>query len=133
MWRKLKGKGIIVPRQFVRLAMLELNPQGVEGRRQMRLRRRQYLSPGQNFVWHIDGYDKLKPYGFAIQGAIDRFLRRMLWLDVGSTNNNPNIIAKYILDTVIQLNTLQCILRCDRGTEKCSSSQNSAICKTQSY
>ena len=122
MWRKLKGKGIIVPRQFVRLAMLELDPQGVEGRRRKRLRRRQYLTPGPNFVWNIDGYDKLKPYGFAIHGAIDGFSRRILWLNVGSTNNNPNVIAKYFLDTVIQLNTIPCILRCDRGTEKCSSS-----------
>ena len=24
-----------------------------------------------NEVWHCDGYDKLKPYGFAIQGCID--------------------------------------------------------------
>ena len=24
-----------------------------------------------NFVWHLDGYDKLKPYGFAIHACID--------------------------------------------------------------
>lgn len=24
-----------------------------------------------NFLWHIDGYDELKPYGFAIHGCID--------------------------------------------------------------
>ena len=22
-------------------------------------------------MWHLDGYDKLKPYGFAIHGCID--------------------------------------------------------------
>lgn len=26
---------------------------------------------GPDFVWHLDGYDKLKPYGFAIHGYID--------------------------------------------------------------
>ena len=26
---------------------------------------------GPDFCWHIDGYDKLKPYGFAIHGCID--------------------------------------------------------------
>lgn len=26
---------------------------------------------GPDFVWHLDGYDKLKPYGFAIHGCID--------------------------------------------------------------
>ena len=24
-----------------------------------------------NYLWHIDGYDKLKVYGFAIHGDID--------------------------------------------------------------
>lgn len=26
---------------------------------------------GPDFVWHIDGYDKLKPYGFTIHGCVD--------------------------------------------------------------
>ena len=26
---------------------------------------------GPNYVWHCDGYDKLKPYGFPIHGCID--------------------------------------------------------------
>ena len=26
---------------------------------------------GPNWLWHIDRYDKRKPYGFAIHGAID--------------------------------------------------------------
>lgn len=25
---------------------------------------------GPNFLWHVDGYDKLKQFGFAIHGAI---------------------------------------------------------------
>ena len=24
-----------------------------------------------NFIWHCDGYDKLKPFGIAIHGCID--------------------------------------------------------------
>ena len=26
---------------------------------------------GPNYLWHVDGYDKLKPYGFCIHGCID--------------------------------------------------------------
>ena len=26
---------------------------------------------GPNFLWHCDGYDKLKPYGLCIHGCID--------------------------------------------------------------
>ena len=32
-------------------------------------------SCGPNYVWHIDGYDKLKPFGIAISGCIDGFSR----------------------------------------------------------
>ena len=30
-----------------------------------------FLFQGPNFLWHIDGYDTLKAYGFAIHGCID--------------------------------------------------------------
>ena len=30
-----------------------------------------YSFQGPNYPWHIDGYDKLKAYGFAIHGCID--------------------------------------------------------------
>ena len=117
MWRRLKLKDILVPRNVVRVALTLLDPEGVNLRKRKRLRRRQYVNPGPNFVWHIDGCDKLKPYGFAIHGAIDGFSRKILWLEVGPTNNNPLVIAKYYLDAVLQLRTVPSVLRCDRGSE----------------
>ena len=42
------------------------------------LRRRSYTNPGTNFAWHIDGYDKLKPYGFPIHGGVDSLSRRVV-------------------------------------------------------
>ena len=49
-----------------------LDPDGVDSRKKHRLRRRLYTNKGPNYlVVHIDGYDQLKPYGFAIHGAID--------------------------------------------------------------
>lgn len=44
--------------------------------------RRCYYSEGPSYVWHLDGYDKLKPYGFPIHGCIDGFSRKILWLEV---------------------------------------------------
>ena len=29
---------------------------------------------GPNYVWHTDGLDKLKPYGFAVHGCIDGYV-----------------------------------------------------------
>jgi hypothetical protein len=71
--------------------MRVLDKESVERRRRRRLIRRVYQNKacsfipkvpvvyygcivckkGPNFVWHLDGYDKLKPYGFAIHGCID--------------------------------------------------------------
>ncbi len=48
-----------------------LDPQGTAQRKTQRLNHRIYLNKGPNFLWHMDGYDKLKPYGIAIHGCID--------------------------------------------------------------
>lgn len=95
----------------------ELDPQGVADRSKKRLRRRSYIVPGPDFIWHLDGYDKLKPYGFSIHGCIDGFSRRLIWLEVGSTNKKPEVIAKYFITAAKQLNRVPMRIRSDDGTE----------------
>lgn len=68
-------------------------------------------------MWHIDGWDKLKPFGFCVHGVIDGFSRKIMWLEVSNSNNNPRIIAKYFLDCVRQVGGTPRIIRADRGTE----------------
>ena len=68
-----------------------IDPEGSEMRHACTLRRRKYISSGPNAVWHADGYDKLKLYGFPIHGAIDGFSRRVLWIDVTRSNNNSDV------------------------------------------
>ena len=58
--------------------MREVDPRGVEQRKSRYLRCRMYVSPGPNFCWHIDRYDKLKPFGFSIHGCVDGFSRRII-------------------------------------------------------
>ena len=45
-----------------------------------------FVYKGPDFVWHIDGYDKLKPYGFTIHGCIVQERRcknlRVVWFDL---------------------------------------------------
>ncbi|XP_066933340.1 uncharacterized protein [Clytia hemisphaerica] len=104
-------------REQVRLLLLHLDPEGVESRKRRRLRRRTYHCRGPNDVWHIDGYDKLKPYGFAVHGCVDGYSRKVLWLTVGSTNNDPEIIAKHYLDYVSEIKGTARRIRADCGTE----------------
>ena len=71
--QKLRSKGLNTDRESVRIALKCLDPDGVKSRTSHRFRRCIYVSPGPNFTWHIDGYDKLKPFGLAIHGHIDSY------------------------------------------------------------
>lgn len=75
------------------------------------------LKTGPNFVWHIDGNDKIKPYGFGISGCIDGFSRRLLWLNVYVSNKDPSLIAGYFLDALEELSGCPKLVRSDAGTE----------------
>ena len=50
LWSHLNTFGVLVRKEDVRFALLELDPQIVDKRRGRRLRRRKYRSAGPNFV-----------------------------------------------------------------------------------
>ena len=101
-----------------------------------------YLSSGPSHVWHMDGYDKLKPYGMAIHGCIDGYSRKLMWLKVrvlfpvvlhdvtfylqhrllyiiqaSYSNNDPKIVAQYFVQCVKECGHSPKLLRTDCGTE----------------
>ena len=49
-------------------------------RKKKTIKRRTYETNGPFDVFHIDGNDKLKRFGFAIHGCIDGFSRKLIWL-----------------------------------------------------
>ncbi|MEQ2252787.1 hypothetical protein ILYODFUR_025435 [Ilyodon furcidens] len=65
MHQKCWGNGIVTDREAVRLLLRILDDEGVNLRARNRLRRHVY----HNYAWHIDGYDKIKPFGIAISGC----------------------------------------------------------------
>lgn len=86
MWNRLKRTGITFPRISVRYG---LDPEAIAQCRKRRLRRRNYINPGPNFAWHVRWvYDKLKPLG-----AIDGYSRKIIWLEVGKSTNNPMVMC----------------------------------------
>lgn len=128
MWRQLQSKyNVHVPRLVVQTILRDLDPEGSRLRRTQYLRRREYLNPGPNHCWHADGYDKLKPYGFPIHGCIDGFSRKILWLEIVKTNNDPRVVGKLFVDCVKKLGCSPTILRTDRGTE------NGIMASSQSF
>lgn len=75
MHKALIRNGYIVKRDTVRLLLKIIDPEGVKERSKRRLRRRIYTSKGPNYIWHLDGNDKLTPFGINIHGGIDGFSR----------------------------------------------------------
>lgn len=115
MWQRLKLiYGLKVKRSTVDKILHLVDSNAIEERSRVLKR-----VPGSNFLWHIDGYDKLKTFGFAIHGCIDGFSRKILWLDVATSNNKPEIIAYYYLTTVQKLKLVPTLIRSDLGTENC--------------
>ena len=118
MWRRLQSKyDIQVPRLVVQTILRDIDLEGSTQRRSNRLRRRNYFFPDPKYCWHADGYDKLKPYGFPIHGCIDAFSRRILWLEIVRSNNDPRVVGKLFFNCLRKLQFCPTILRTDRGTE----------------
>lgn len=94
-----------------------VDPGRAERLRSRRLRRRIYQVKGPNHIWHVDGNDKLKPYGLCISACMDGYSRRLIWLTVARTNKNPNLICSYFLTSIHKIGMLPRVVRLDRGTE----------------
>ena len=100
----------------IRERLRVLNPNAVQVRRELHLHPRAYSSFGPNHVWHIDQYDKLKPY-FPIHGCVDGYSRKVLWLCVVPSNNNPHNVVELYLDQVARVGGCPLVTRTDRGNE----------------
>ena len=104
--------GLRGTRKTVAAIIKELDPEGVELRCRKHLRRGLYFARGPNCVWHIDGYNKLKPYGFNIHRAIDGLSRRILWIKV-----NPRFVCTQYLEYVKRIGGVPRKVVGDHGTE----------------
>ena len=81
--------GKVVDRETICRILQVLDPEGVRTHVLHKLRRRKYKSKGLNYIWHIDGYDKLKPFGFCM-----RWIQSSYHV-AGPSNNSPRVIADY--------------------------------------
>ena len=68
-------------------------------------------------IWVKYDTAPLKPYGFPVHACIDGFSRRILWLKVCRTNNNPSVTAGFYLEYVHSVEGCPIVLRTDCRTE----------------
>lgn len=94
-----------------------IDPKGCASPKRRRLSWYIYRCPGANGTWHLDGYDKMKSFGFCITGCIDGYSRRVMFLEVASSNNNPKVIAEYYLECVKEVGGCPRLVQTDCGIE----------------
>ena len=109
--------GVNISKEHVRKTLADIDPEGVSMHKKKTIKLRTYETNGPFDVFHIGGNDKLKRFGFAIHGCIDGFSRKLIWLFVSSTNNDPLIVANFYLKAITNLERAPNTLRMDLGTE----------------
>jgi len=105
MWRTLWVKhGLVVTEEVIRELLRQMDPVSINSRRRHRLsHRRTYTSRGSNDTWHVDGYDKLWPYGFLISGCINGYSRRIIWLECRHTNHDHAVIYSDVICIMLDM------------------------------
>ncbi|KAK6175885.1 hypothetical protein SNE40_014262 [Patella caerulea] len=117
MYLKCLQEGYVVTRENVGILISTIAHDTVEQRKRRRLTRRVYTNLGPNFLWHVDGYDNLKPYGICVNGAIDGFSRYIRWLEAHITNSDPKLLAGYFMECIKRNNGCPSRVQTDKGTE----------------
>ncbi|KAM0803128.1 hypothetical protein BDR22DRAFT_802080 [Usnea florida] len=116
-FRKL-GHPVIRDRLFAQYRALF--PDDVDRRlRDLQRVRGEYVVPGPNLVWSVDGHDKLRDYGIEIYAGIDAHARYIPWCTTGISNRTAVSILRGYLDTISSpaLNQQPRFVRSDRGGE----------------
>lgn len=76
-----------------------------------------FHAPGLNFMWSLDGYEKLKNFGFSIFSCIDTYSRAIIWIYVGRGNITALSSLKQFLRTVSYSGIRPLFTRSDHGIE----------------
>ncbi|EFI28269.1 hypothetical protein CC1G_14293 [Coprinopsis cinerea okayama7 len=95
----LQGLGINVPLLRVEKSLKRVDYVGTVLRWNGMNRRRVYRVRGSNALWHHDGNEKLKPWGFYVHGCVDGYSRLFIYL-VCSNNKRSATVAACFMEAV---------------------------------
>lgn len=96
----------------------ELDPAGAQSRTtQLTRQRGEYIVPGPDFLWSVDGHDKLAPFGIQIYACIDAYSRHIIWIYVGISSRTAQSVKKQYLETVRSRTYHPKFVRSDHGVE----------------
>jgi hypothetical protein len=86
----------------------------------MRQRRGGFTLPGPNCVWSVDGYAKLRDFGFDIYAAIDAYSRFVIWSYCGVSASTERSVLEQYMAAVKDQGFIPQVVRSDKGSETTS-------------
>jgi hypothetical protein len=98
----LRQLGIRVRRDDVAAVLRQVNPEAVTLRLPLlrKPRLENYTTSGPNFLWCLDGHDKISQYGIEIYAAIDAYSRKIIWYHCGNSNRTAlSVLSQYLRAT----------------------------------
>lgn len=100
-------------------ALRLFDPEGVASRLPgMRIKRLEnYITAGPDYLWCLDGHDKLAQFGIEIYAAVDAYSRKIIWLYCGLSNRTQLSVLNQYLQAVRARGSCPSYLRTDKGTE----------------
>lgn len=80
------------------------------------IKRRVYRVRGANALWHMDGNEKLRPWGFYVHGCVDGYSRLIIYL-ICSFNKRARTVRSIFRSMGIKRYGWPSRARADFGTE----------------
>ena len=103
---------------MIQAAFREVDPEGLIRRwHELKAARGEFIVPGPNFVWSIDGYCKLRFMGIEIYAGIDGYARFVPWHYCGISNDTAVSSLIQYLNVAKEGDTIPLHIRSDRGPE----------------
>jgi hypothetical protein len=99
------------------LQILDNHNMALRTRGMRRKRQENYIVPGPDWLWCLDGRDKLARYGIEMYGSVDAYSRKIIWFYVGVSNRMQVSVLHQYLHTIETLGYCPNYLRTDRGRE----------------
>ncbi|KAG2114955.1 hypothetical protein BD769DRAFT_1629964 [Suillus cothurnatus] len=86
-------------------------------RKACRLQRRRFWAAGVNDIVAVDQHDRWLRFGLALHTGIEPFSGHIMWMRVWHSNQNPQLILSYYLDTIENLCHMPLVTQSNPGTE----------------
>lgn len=96
----LRSLGIRIQQKRLIKTLVRVDQENSRLRWACLINRRKYNIPGPNSLWHADRHHSFINWGFVIHGAVDGFVRVVVYLKCAANNKSETVISLFQEDTL---------------------------------